>query len=383
MMSATSSSAKTSNGGYSSGDYESQLTLEEEQKERDHFQKVIDAFRYYRIHSMKRIATAEKQFNEIPTRQQRLVPSFGDTSLRLQQAVEQNYAVVKKIIQSTDMLFENRSFPLDASTVNEVPDNKPKEFDMDKVRTTLKQLARDWSDAGAVERECCYAPVIRELLNIYPKECISPNIKVLVPGAGLGRLAYEIARLGFTCQGNEWSFYMLCAANFVINRCDMVNQYLLYPWVHQYNNNRTRESQLASCSFPDRNPSAVPPGSKFSMAAGDFLEVYTEPDTWNCVATVFFIDTAHNVIDYIETIYRILQPGGCWINLGPLLWHYSDQPDESSVELTYEEVRAVITSIGFEFLKESRSHPATYTQNPESMLKYQYDCVFFVVRKPS
>lgn len=63
---------------------------------------------------MKRIATAEKQFNEIPTRQQRLVPSFGDTSLRLQQAVEQNYAVVKKIIQSTDMLFENRSFPLDA-----------------------------------------------------------------------------------------------------------------------------------------------------------------------------------------------------------------------------------------------------------------------------
>ena len=39
-------------------------------------------------------------------------------------------------------------------------------------------------------------------------------------------------------------------------------------------------------------------------------------DSWNCVATVFFIDTAHNVIDYIEAIYKILQPGGCWINLG-------------------------------------------------------------------
>lgn len=39
-------------------------------------------------------------------------------------------------------------------------------------------------------------------------------------------------------------------------------------------------------------------------------------DAWNCVATVFFLDTAHNVIDYIETIYKILQPGGCWINLG-------------------------------------------------------------------
>lgn len=34
------------------------------------------------------------------------------------------------------------------------------------------------------------------------------------------------------------------------------------------------------------------------------------------MVTVFFMDTAHNVIDYIEAIYKILQPGGCWINLG-------------------------------------------------------------------
>ena len=47
---------------------------------------------------------------------------------------------------------------------------------------------------------------------------ISTNIRILVPGAGLGRLAHEIARLGFTCQGNEWSFYMLCASHFVLNR---------------------------------------------------------------------------------------------------------------------------------------------------------------------
>lgn len=37
---------------------------------------------------------------------------------------------------------------------------------------------------------------------------------------------------------------------------------------------------------------------------------------WDCVATCFFIDTAHNVLDYIETIWNILKPGGVWINLG-------------------------------------------------------------------
>ena len=40
---------------------------------------------------------------------------------------------------------------------------------------------------------------------------------------------------------------------------------------------------------------------------------------FDCVATVFFIDTAHNVIAYIETIYNILKPGGYWINLGKAL----------------------------------------------------------------
>ena len=42
-------------------------------------------------------------------------------------------------------------------------------------------------------------------------------------------------------------------------------------------------------------------------------------DSWDCVATCFFIDTAHNVIEYVETIWKILKPGGVWINLGESL----------------------------------------------------------------
>lgn len=44
------------------------------------------------------------------------------------------------------------------------------------------------------------------------------DIKVLIPGAGLGRLAFEVAKRGFTCQGNEFSFYMLMASNFILNK---------------------------------------------------------------------------------------------------------------------------------------------------------------------
>jgi carnosine N-methyltransferase len=43
-------------------------------------------------------------------------------------------------------------------------------------------------------------------------------VSVLVPGAGLGRLAFEIANLGFKCEGNEFSLYMLMASNFILNK---------------------------------------------------------------------------------------------------------------------------------------------------------------------
>ena len=48
------------------------------------------------------------------------------------------------------------------------------------------------------------------------------KVNILVPGAGLERLAWEIAMLGYACQGNEWSFFMLFSSNFVLNR------YLIY-----------------------------------------------------------------------------------------------------------------------------------------------------------
>ena len=53
------------------------------------------------------------------------------------------------------------------------------------------------------------------------------------------------------------------------------------------------------------------------MSAGDFVEVYgSTPNSWDCVITCFFIDTAPVVLTYVDVIHRILKPGGFWINLG-------------------------------------------------------------------
>ena len=54
-------------------------------------------------------------------------------------------------------------------------------------------------------------------------------------------------------------------------------------------------------------------------------EVYSSDDNrgvFDCVVTCFFIDTAHNIVEYLEIIHHCLRKGGAWINLGPLLYHW-------------------------------------------------------------
>lgn len=133
------------------------------------------------------------------------------------------------------------------------------------------------------------------------------------------------------------------------------------------------------------------PFPRFSMSAGDFLELYHGPQhegKWNALVTCFFIDTAPVIIEYIEHIFRLLPPGGVWINQGPLLYHWvtdndgnNDERYNQSVELSYEEVKHVIQAVGFEFIKEE-FRDCTYCNYSPSLMWTSYKTVFFSVRKP-
>ncbi|XP_060526349.1 carnosine N-methyltransferase [Cylas formicarius] len=347
-------------------------------EERAYFLSVINTFKSYREQSLKRIQNKECSIATLPYHHKKWLAKYQEDLDKLKQCIDKNAEFIPLVLQHAYNMFDNVYSSMETAPTDEVGTLSE---GIDKVQSVFKQLMRDWSSLGASERQQCYSPIIEEIeLNFPEDSCDRGEVEVLVPGAGLGRLAFEIALRGFKCQGNEFNLFMLIVSFHVLNFCKKVDEFLIYPWIHQYCNNIRVEDQMVSARFPDIKPTT--PRGNFSMTAGDFLEVYTAGNEWHCVATCFFIDCAPNVVQFIETIYDILKPGGLWINLGPLLYHYSDVRNEKSIEPSFQVLCDVINKVGFDMVKYRTGVKTKYCQNPFSMLQYEYDSVFFVCRKP-
>ncbi|KAL0008556.1 hypothetical protein SO802_010058 [Lithocarpus litseifolius] len=260
--------------------------------------------------------------------------------------------------------------------------------DVDKVRCIIRNIVRDWAAEGQKERDQCYKPILEELDVLFPNRETSSPPSCLVPGAGLGRLALEISCLGFISQGNEFSYYMMICSSFILNHTQTAGEWTIYPWIHSNCNSLSDNDQLRPVSIPDIHPASAGITEGFSMCGGDFVEVYSDPSqmgSWDAVVTCFFIDTAHNIIEYIEIISRILKDGGVWINLGPLLYHFADmygQEDEMSIELSLEDVKSIALNYGF-LIEKEKNIETTYTTNPKSMMQNRYYAAFWTMRKKS
>jgi SAM-dependent methyltransferase len=295
--------------------------------------------------------------------------------------------------------------------------------DMDKARSCINQFYRDWTAEGIVEREKCFAPVLKALdaefesRTQHTSNMERSDMKVLVPGAGLGRFVFDICQAGFSVEGNEISYHELMASSLILNHTQKAEQFNIAPFALSCSNHRSRADQFQTFAVPDIHPgtalasqqsTGIPAHERMSMSTGDFCVLYSSAEnrqTFDAVGTVFFIDTAPNVIRYIEAVYNCLKPGGLWINLGPLLWHQAprgpnnDQHDEEekhkhtyvtdagigdpgSVELTNDEVLALVKHMGFTMEKqESILSDTGYISNPRSMLQNIYRPVFWVARK--
>lgn len=360
-----------------SGNQEPNESVQEKELrlEMEHFNGIVSSFGEYERWQMRRFETKQSDWLNLPEHYINMIPNMPQKFKYIKFCLQENQKFMNQIIEP----------PILSAMMGEDHLRHPmrgpcKPMDLDKVKSTLRQCLRDWSEVGKSERDMCYQPILQSLENFFPDVDNRKNIRVLNPGCGLGRLTWEIANMGFQSQGNEFSYHMLLASNLLLNQTKEINQFTIYPYIDAVANVWRFRDQCRKITIPDVYPRSLPSNSNFSMTAGDFLEVYTTPDSWDVVVTCFFIDTAKNVFDYLTTLSTIVPTGGYWINLGPLLYHFEDMA-EASIELTYEELRAIIPQFGFEFVEERLGVSSTYARNELSMLQMAYNSAFFVCRK--
>ncbi|KAF2849135.1 methyltransferas-like protein [Plenodomus tracheiphilus IPT5] len=414
-------------------------------EERRHLLSVLDSFRSYRrLAHFNGTHVRRQAFYSLPQEHWMLLsrPPFSvlDSLSQLDDLIDSNAELAEAIFVAGFKAFLAPTIDSDwvASIVPEkyahdeyriysiVMDHlnvQTSKGDLEKARSCINQFYREWSAEGAIERLNCFEPVIAALEKEFTSRAKSDDaldrsdLRVLAPGAGLGRFVFDVCCAGFSVEGNEISYHELMASSFILNHVQRMGQFKIAPFALNGSNHLSRADQFQTIQIPDIHPSVklshasqsrIPGHERMSMATGDFCVLYSQmeyAESFDAVTTVFFVDTAPNVIRYIEAVRSCLKPGGIWINLGPLLWHHAARKDEDdeasrgkqarspaaadagiadpgSVELTNEEVMALVRHLGFTVERQEHNTIQTgYINNPRSMLQSTYRPSFWIARK--
>ena len=245
----------------------------------------------------------------------------------------------------------------------------------ESITQVIAHLVRDWSSEGRSIREKIYPWCIQQLPPLTYSSSDKISHKVAVLGAGTARLAYDIATMGYDVEAIEMSLTMASAtASILLSQ----QQYTLRPYLlDSFMNEIDSNHRFKVVRIPDIH---IRKDISLSYTVGDFQLVSASRmnPTQKTVVTVFFLDTATNIYEYLHHIHRLLPLGGVWINVGPLQWHPNSQ-----VCLSGDEIKILIESFGFRlrtwFVDKDLVH---YRSNDESMTSHQmYRPIRFVAEK--
>lgn len=305
---------------------------------------------------------------------------------RFKEAIDRNTATATAIAALAAQEFSLEDTPCETN-----------QTDLGRVRESLKHFVRDWSEEGARERDKIFRPILRVLEQVPVSE--RAGMRVLVPGSGLGRLAWEISQLGFITKAVEFSYFMTLAMRFLFSpdTTTKANQHHIQPFAHWFSHQRSNEALFRTVAAPDVVPRF---SSRLELIEDDFLKLRhptrdatSSTDSsassgpgYDFIVTLFFVDTSINIFSTIEKIYYLLRPGGVWINLGPLLWPGSAQ---AKAELSLDEVMHLVQEIGFSVcpsggtdeVRAPQTVECEYTSDKNAMMRWIYRAEFWVATK--
>jgi carnosine N-methyltransferase len=409
-MSAGNSSDLNHSGGQHSLPFAYEAHLQQDANEQTHWNDVCRAYRQYSAFVIQQYGlNFPHRLANFPAPQQSLLPlylQYGTLEFQQRLTLYKDAAIRNQFC--LDCILRHAGQPISQGAINNR--DYATESQISKVASVLKSLARDWSVEGAEERNMAYAPILESVQKYCPlgEGSRSSRPKICVPGAGVGRLALELAARGYAVQGNEFSLFMLLASDFILNGPVVsVSSCLLdrdengsprrhplsiSPWLLETRNVHCMADPFRTVQIPDVDPydmitstsceksvklpvstgqvvttecvNTSPPMSRdsvrgkaddvdFSMAAGDFSFIYSassELCAWDVVVACFFLDASPNVIEYLQVVYNMLKPGGILISFGPLHWHWTG-PSMLQSDQSFSEYHARFDHLDPKFLQ--------------------------------
>lgn len=310
----------------------------------------IKSLQSYSTNSKKNNERHKKLFKMMTWRQQKLCEDVGylkrldkiDTSISKNQVLLKDIAT--QAMETYQLSF--RDFELLKST------NKNNNSSLNyRVIEALGHYIRDWCPEGESELQFLVDNVVTQLNESIAVEDRHKTM-VVVPGSGLGRIAHAIAELGSSSsndkfgsvQAVEYSGLMHVCNSYMYNnstdKSDKAKSYELYPYIHTSSNITEAKSQFRSIKL---NTGGQQP-ENLVLNHDDFryFEAVDASKYENVVVvSVFFMDTAENIVEYFDAIETLTKPtsknnikNGYWINIGPLKYGSAAQAELTADELT-------------------------------------------------
>lgn len=376
------------------------------------------ALEAYGLVEFSRLDRKMAMFRTLPEKDRDLLPEFDQRISALAECIQHNTKLLSIMVQSASSIRAPANSTLtpqkernghtqpDAKTESADPGEHKKskvqlapngtaahedthteqnQFLSRQVRRGFALLAKDWSADGAQQRAIYYGPLIEAVQHAYDEAARASTsltrnkFRVLVPGAGAGRLPWELVHRGFMVEGCEASSSALLVGNYVLNNCTPDDAITIYPFVHEHSNVRSREQVVRAVNVPDVNPKDIPPDTDFSIRAGSFLEAYDGQDgTWDAVASCMAFDLGESVISHVRRVSQILKPGGTWAFVGPMPCLDGGQND--MIHLSIGEFMTIVRKNGFKMVKQDMVR-CMHSSDPESMRAVHVECPLVVALK--
>lgn len=294
-----------------------------------------------------------KLFKLMSWRQQKLCEEVGYTKKlrKIDAHIDKNQAVFNQIVEITKAQYglTYKDFDLLKKLQQNTSSSNY------RVVEALGHFVRDWSLQGSSEIKPMLKYIRDHLDSIIPADEAEETCVVL-PGSGLGRVAHEVAlhRKYGAVYAVEFSGLMHACHQFLYEKLKGEHEakagetHALFPYIHTCSNFVHTDSQFRETSIPN----GVNRPDNLHVVLDDF-RYFSIPEKEKyknvVVVSVFFIDTAENLIDYFDVINQLTTPlprnsikNGYWINVGPLKYGTAAQ-----VELNADEIAQLRMKIGW------------------------------------